>query len=102
MEDIIAIKAGRGGLTLTAGAVSARGAIPTDARGRASAAVRVTLLSSAAAHIRTGDSTVTATSSDLLLVGGNSVVVDTSGMTHIAVLQAGLSLGGLVQVMPYE
>lgn len=101
MEDI-AIKADRGGLTLTAGAVSSRGAIPVDSRGRACACVRVTVLSTAAIHIRTGSESVAATTSDLLLVGGDSIVVDTSGMTHIAVLQAGLSLGGLVQVMPYE
>lgn len=102
MEDIIAIKADRAGLTLTAGIASSRGAIPLDSRGRASAAVRVTALSSAAVFLRTGDSNVAATTSDLLLVGGNSIVIDTSGKTHIATLQAGLSLGGLVQVMPYE
>lgn len=98
----IAIKADRAGLTLTASATSSRGAIPVDSQGRACACVRVAVLSSAAVHIRTGDSTVAATINDLLLAGGDSIMVDTSGMTHIAVLQAGISLGGLVQVMPYE
>lgn len=100
--DNIAIKADRAGLTLTASGVSARGAIPVDSRGRTSACVRVTALSTAAVHVRTGDSTVAATNADLLLIGGDSVMVDTSGVTHIAVIQAGISLGGLVQVMPYE
>lgn len=100
--DDIAIKADRGGLTLTAGLTSSRGAIPEDSKGRACACVRVTVLSTAAIHIRTGNNSVTATTADLLLVGGDSVVVDTSGMTHIAVIQAGVGLGGLVQVMPYE
>lgn len=76
--------------------------LPIDSQGRPSAHVRVTALASAAVHIRVGDGNVAATSNDLLLCNGCDVALDVSGKTHIAVLQAGIGLGGLVNVVSYE
>lgn len=97
-----AIKANRAGLSLTAGVSSTSGELPEDSKGRSPSAIRVALVPGAAIHLRVGASNVSVTASDLLLTGGNTVIIESSGMTHIAVIQAGLSLGGLVQVMPYE
>lgn len=90
------------GVSLTAGIASASQALPTDQQGRPPAVVRVTTLPGLAAHVNLGASNVTATTANLLVVGGQEVALDISGKTHIAVLQAGLSLGGLVNVVPYE
>jgi hypothetical protein len=91
-----------GGVSLTAGLVSSRVALPIDSKGHNPAAVRVIAMGEASVHVKFGDATVTATASDLLLTHGCPVNVDTSGMTHVATIQAGLNLGGLVNVVPYE
>lgn len=90
------------GVSLTAGLSSARAALPLDTRGRGASVIRVCAVGGASAHIRLGDSTVTATSDDLLITDGREVALDASGKTHIATIQAGLNLGGLVNVVPYE
>lgn len=64
--------------------------------------IRVCAVGGASVHIRLGDSNVVATTNDLLLSGGADIALDCSGKTHIAVIQAGLGLGGTVNVVPYE
>lgn len=93
---------GTRGTSLTAGLTSTNAALPLDTRGRTSAVVRVCAVGSASVHVRLGDSNVVATSADLLLTEGREVTLDASGKTHIAAIQAGLNLGGLVNVVPYE
>lgn len=90
------------GITLTAGPTSTSQALPMDRNGRSSSVVRVTALTGAAVHVNLGMSGVTASASNLLIIGGQEVALDISGKSHIAVIQAGLSLGGLVNVVPYE
>lgn len=90
------------GVSLTAGLTSTRAALPVDSRNRASAVVRVVAVGGASVHIKFGNGSVTATADDLLLTNGREVSVDVSGKTHVAVIQAGLNLGGLVNVVPYE
>lgn len=90
------------GASLTAGLSSVRVAIPVDSHGRPAAMVRVCALPSVSVHITVGDSNCTATSNHLLLCNGRDIVINTSGMTHLATIQAGLNLGGLVNVVPYE
>lgn len=90
------------GTSLTAGLTSTRAALPLDSRGRTAAVVRVVAIGGASAHVSFGDGTVVATAADLLLTDGRDVAIDASGKTHIAAIQAGLNLGGLVNVVPYE
>lgn len=90
------------GVSLTAGLTSTRAALPVDSRGRSSAILRVCAVGGASVHIAFGDGTVIATANDLLLTSGREVAIDASRKTHIATIQAGLNLGGLVNVVPYE
>lgn len=90
------------GVSLTAGLTSTRAAIPVDSMGRPAAVIRVCALASAAVHVHVGDDNVAAGSSHLLLCNGRDVAINVSGKTHIAVIQAGVGLGGLVNVVAYE
>lgn len=79
-------------ITLSAGAVSVRDALPSD-----TTVVRVASLVDV--YIKFGDSTVTATSGDVLFPAGAEVFkvpVDPTVSTHIATLQ--VSAGGNISV----
>lgn len=90
------------GINLTAGLASTNAALPVDTNGNSPAVVRVCAVGTASVFVSLGTAGVTASTSGLLLTSGREVALDCSGMTHIAAIQAGLNLGGLVNVVPYE
>lgn len=90
------------GISLTAGLASTSMELPMDSKGNPPAVVRVCAVGSASVFVALGTAGVTANTSGLLLTSGRDVALDCSGMTHIATIQAGLNLGGIVNVVPYE
>lgn len=88
----------KGGATITTSGTSARVAIPNAANGARPRYVRIS--TTAAAHIRLGDSTVTAVASDMLVTVDAPVIVTVLGDTHVAAIQN--ASAGTVQVQPLD
>ena len=88
------------GFTVTSGATSARTALPTAANSVAVKYVRVA--ASAEVYVRIGDSSVAATSNDILIQPADSLILCTAGATHIAYIQGGASGTARVNVQPVE
>ena len=74
------------GVQVTTGAASARQAIPNNASAGVAKYVFVSALSGAA-YVRPGDSSVVATANDLPVVLSQGIVLNVTGMTHIAYIQ---------------
>lgn len=92
------VKIAAAGSTITTGAASARIAIPNDSTGIR--AKRVVVAATVAAYCRPGDSSVAAVAGDLLLVPGDSRILDVAGQTHIAGIQ--VAAAGVIAVTPVE
>lgn len=78
---------GATGTQVTAGATTARVAIPNDASGTRARYVR--LLASGNCYVRPGDLNVIATVNDFYLNPNEGVILNVLGQTHIAYLQDG-------------
>lgn len=94
------------GVSLAAGAASARVAVPKRADGKNPKFVRVST-NTAGAHILFGGATVAATAADTLVMPSDSAVFDVSGISDVtdgklyfATIQD--SAAGLVNVVPLE
>lgn len=86
------------GTTQVTGGASARVTIPVTAAGTAPRYIRIAAL--AEAYIKVGDSTVAATTNDIMLQPGDSLILTAQGCTHIAFIQGTLSTK--VSVTPLE
>lgn len=82
--DFLSIAAN--GVQVTTGATTANVGIPTDANG-VNRARYVRLAATGLCYVRPGNNTVTATASDILVIPGESLLLNVAGMTHIAHLQ---------------
>lgn len=72
------------GITITAGAASANGAVDSNTKRRS---VCVTNLGAAVAYVRCGGSTVVATTADFPVLAGTQVTIGKEAdFTHIAVI----------------
>jgi hypothetical protein len=88
----------KGGAAITTSGTSARVAVPNASNGVRPRYVRIA--ASAAALVRTGDSSVTAVTTDTLVQPGDPVILALLGDTHVAAIQ--LSAAGTVQVQPLD
>lgn len=86
------------GVNLTAGATSSSAPLPLDSAGNPPEYVRVAMTPSTACHIRFGGAAVAAVATDTLINGTFPEVFNTSGCTHVAVIQE--TVGGMVNVVP--
>lgn len=86
------------GVSITTSGVSAGTTIPNSAAGTSPIAVRIA--STQAAYVRIGTGAQTATTTDLLVYPGDSVIIMVGRTTHIAALQ--VATPGIVQVSPLE
>lgn len=93
-----AIQVSATGLSITTGAASAGGALPVGASGAKTRYVRIS--ASVAACVRVGNGAQTAVATDLLLIPGDSVILNVMGCTHAAAIQ--LVAAGVVIVTPME
>jgi len=84
---------------VTTGAASANVALPNAANGAVARYVRVT--SKGNAYIRPGLSGVTtAAATAILIIGGESIVLNVQGFTHLAHIQE--TAASIVQITPLE
>lgn len=86
------------GTTLAVTGTSSRVAIPTDTSGVVPKCSRVSCTASMC--VKVGDSSVSATSGDLMIHPAESVELRTIGLTHIAAIQ--VSAAGTLQISPIE
>lgn len=86
------------GISAATGAASVVVALPNNSAGRRPRFVRVT--TTAAAYVRLGLAGAAAVAGDALVQPGDSVVLATSGLTHIAAIQ--VAAAGVMQVSPIE
>jgi hypothetical protein len=86
------------GASITTSGSSASVAIPNTASSTSPRYVLVTC--TAAAYIRPGDSSVTASTTDIILQPNYTMKLTIAGNTHIAALQ--VASAGKVNVMPVE
>lgn len=87
------------GFSAATGAASARTAIPNDSSGRAPNYIRVAARNEC--YVKVGDSTVTATTNDVLVQPADSVIMHVpKGLTHIAYIQG--TAAGSVNVVPLD
>lgn len=88
------------GFTVSSGATSARTALPTAANSVPVKYVRVA--AQGESYVKLGDSTVTATSQDILVQPADSLLLATNGATHIAYIQGGAASSARINVQPVE
>lgn len=87
------------GVSAATGAASARSAIPVDASGNRPKYIRVAGRNEC--YVKVGDSTVTATTNDVLVQPADAVILQvTTGHTHIAYIQG--TAAGQVNIVPLE
>lgn len=87
------------GFSAATGAASARSTIPVDGSGRAPNYIRVAARNEC--YVRVGDSTVVATTNDVLVQPADSVIMlIPKGLTHIAYIQG--TAAGSVNVIPLD
>lgn len=86
------------GVTVASGAASAQTAIPNNSAGVVAKYVRVSV--TAAAHIRFGKTTATATANDTLVMPSDAIVLNVQNYDVFAVIQD--SAAGTVNVVPIE
>lgn len=88
------------GFTATSAATSARTALPTAANSANINYVRVA--ATGELYVRIGDSSVVATSNDILVQPADSLLLCVNGATHIAYIQGGAAGTARVNVQPVE
>lgn len=93
-----AISVAKTGSNITVGAASASVAVPTNASGSAPTYVRIS--STTNCYVKVGLTGLSAVVGDLLLITGQSEVLNIGRNTHIAALQ--VSAGGILQISPLE
>lgn len=93
-----ALQIGAVGSTITTGAASTRITIPTNAAAQKPNYLRIA--STAYAFVKIGDSSVTATSNDILLQPNEELYIVVSGNTHVAAIQD--TAAGKVNVIPLD
>ncbi len=98
LSPIIALDVNLTGVNVVTSGTSAVSPLAVNSAGNPAKYVRVS--ATVAAHVRLGLSGVTAVSTDLLLMPGESVVLCTAGCTHIAAIQD--TAAGVVNVSPIE
>jgi hypothetical protein len=98
MASFNAITVAASGTTVTAGASSASVAIPNAADGNRARFVR--LQATGFAHVKPGGSGVACTANDLLLSGGEAVILSVKPFTHIAYLEQ--AAGAKINITPVE
>jgi len=86
------------GVAITTSGTSAGATLPTNTGGSVAQLIRIA--ATANAYVRIGTGTQTAVTTDMIVQAGESVIVATSGGTHIAALQ--VAAAGIVQVSPVE
>ena len=86
------------GASITTSGVTASVSIPVNAAGNAPRYVYIAC--TAAAHIRAGAASVTATTTDLLLNNFGGIVLNVAGCTTIAAIQN--ASAGTVKIVPLE
>ena len=86
------------GASTALGAASAGGTLPTNSAGNTARYVR--MATTTGAYVRVGNGAQTAVNTDLLVLPGQAIVLDCSGCTHYAGLQA--ATGGVLVVTPVE
>lgn len=86
------------GVNITTGAASASATIPNDSAGNLPRYIRVS--ASAAAYVKLGIGSATATANDTMVQPGDALIMAISGNNKIAALQ--VSAAGAVQVSPLE
>lgn len=86
------------GSTQATGAASARVAIPTTAANTAPRYIRIAAINES--YVRVGDSSVTATTNDVLVQPADAVILRAQGCTHVAFIQG--ASAGKVNIMPLE
>lgn len=87
------------GVSAATGAASARSAIPVDASGNRPKYIRIA--SRNECYVRVGDSTVVATTNDILIQPADAVILQvTPGHTHVAYIQG--VAAGQVNIVPLE
>lgn len=86
------------GIAITTSDASASADVPTTLNGTKPKYVRVA--ATAAACVKIGPDTVTATTDDVLVQPGDAVILAVSGATKIAAIQ--VADAGVVQVSPLE
>ena len=87
------------GVSITTGAASTGGALPTASSGEIPRYIRIA--ASAAACVRIGVGAQTAVATDMLVQPGDAVVITVPrGCTHVAAIQ--LTAAGVVIVTPVE
>lgn len=87
------------GVNMTTGAASTSSALPNTLAGIVPRYVRIT--TTAAAHVRLGVVGLTAVATDVMVIAGESLVLEVpQGITHIAAIQD--TAAGTVNVAPVE
>ena len=87
------------GFSAATGAATARTAIPNDSSGRAPNYIRVAARNEC--YVRVGDSTVVATTNDVMVQPADSVIMHVpKGLTHVAYIQG--TAAGSVNVIPLD
>jgi hypothetical protein len=87
------------GFSAATGAASARTAIPNDASGRVPSYIRIAARNEC--YCKLGDSSVVATTNDMLIQPGDSQIVAVpKGVTNIAYIQG--TAAGQINVVPCE
>lgn len=87
------------GFSAATGGTSARTAIPTDGSGNRPNYVRIAARNEC--YIKIGDSSVTATTNDILVQNADSIIIQVpKGATHIAYIQG--TAAGQVNVTPLD
>lgn len=86
------------GASTTLGAASAGGTLPNNSTGSTARYCR--FATTTGAYVRVGNGAQTAVATDILVLPNEAVVLDCSGCTHYAGLQA--ATGGVLVVTPVE
>lgn len=86
------------GKTQTTGAASARVTIPVDSAGNVPRFIRVAAVTES--YVKLGDSTVAATTNDILVQPADAVILTVNGATNIAYIQG--TSTGKVNILPLE